>query len=47
MLDAFTVSRGNRNGAPARTVPVASPTGAPSSVTSTLATPLNARTRAR
>ena len=39
-VEAATVSVGNASGAPARTVPVASGTGAPSSVTSRLATPL-------
>ena len=39
-VEALTVSVGKRSGAPARTVPVASETGVPSSVTSTLATPL-------
>ena len=45
-VDALTVRVGNRNGACARTVPIAGATGWPSSVTSWLATPLNARTRA-
>ncbi len=40
MVDAFAVAVGNCSGKPARTVPVASATGPPSSVTSTLATPL-------
>ena len=40
IVEALTVSVGKRSGAPARTVPVASGTGAPSSVTSRLATPL-------
>ena len=40
MVEAFTVSVGNFSAAPARTTPVASATGAPSSVTSMLATPL-------
>jgi len=37
---------GKRKGAPARTVPDAGGMGAPSSVTSALATPLYARARA-
>jgi len=40
IVEAATVPVGKRNGAPARTVPVASATLAPSSVTSRLATPL-------
>ena len=40
IVDAFTVCVGNRSGAPARTTPFARRTGAPSSVTSMLATPL-------
>jgi hypothetical protein len=44
-VEALTVSVGNRRGAPARTAPVACGTGAPSSVTSALATPLKARAR--
>ncbi len=40
IVAAATVSVGKASGAPARTVPVASGTGAPSSVTSRLATPL-------
>ena len=40
MVEAFTVCVGNFSAAPARTTPVASGTGAPSSVTSALATPL-------
>ena len=40
IVEAFTVSFGKRSGLPARTTPVASGTGAPSCVTSTLATPL-------
>ena len=39
-VDALIVSRGKRSAAPARTAPAAAATGAPSSVTSTLATPL-------
>ena len=39
-VEALTVSVGKRNAVPARTVPVAGATGAPSSVTSALATPL-------
>ncbi len=39
-VEAATVSVGNLSGAPARTAPVASGTGAPSGVTSRLATPL-------
>ncbi len=39
-VEDFTVSVGNRNGVPARTAPTAAATGAPSSVTSILATPL-------
>ena len=39
-VEALIVSVGNRSGAPARTAPVAGFTGAPSSVTSMLATPL-------
>ena len=40
IVEAFTVCVGKRSGAPARTAPVASGTGAPSCVTSMLATPL-------
>ena len=40
MVEAFTVCVGNFSGAPARTTPAASATGAPSCVTSMLATPL-------
>ena len=40
IVEAFTVCVGNFSGAPARTTPVACGTGAPSCVTSTLATPL-------
>ena len=39
-VDALTVVVGNVSGAPARTVPVADGMGAPSGVTSALATPL-------
>jgi hypothetical protein len=39
-VDALTVSVGKRSDLPARTVPVAGATGAPSCVTSALATPL-------
>ena len=40
MDEALTVSVGKRSGASARTAPLASGIAAPSSVTSTLATPL-------